>query len=261
MSDGQNSVVKVTVLLFATLKDRAGRERLPLELEPPATVSSLKARLAAEVPALAPALPTALVSVNHEYAFAEDPLRDGDEVALFPPVSGGDAPPGSGAQPGRALPLICRITNDELDLTELVRAITLPTTGASCIFAGMVRGETHRASDKLGPHQTIRLEYEAYVPMAEAKMRQVAEEIRARWPSVEGIAVVQRIGPLQPGTPTVLIACTAAHRDTGVFEAARYGIDRLKEIVPVWKKEIGPNGEVWVEGEYTPTPTDRDPQA
>ena len=83
-------------------------------------------------------------------------------------------------------------------------------------------------------------------------MKQVAGEIRARWPEIEGIAIVQRIGHLQPGTPTVLIACTAAHRDTGVFEAARYGIDRLKEIVPIWKKEIGLNGGVWVEGEYIP---------
>ncbi len=90
--------------------------------------------------------------------------------------------------------------------------------------------------------------------MAEAKMRQVADEIRSRWPNVEGIAIVQRIGWLDPGTPTVLIACTAAHRDTGIFDAARYGIDRLKEIVPVWKKEFGPNGESWVEGEYFPKP-------
>ncbi len=83
-------------------------------------------------------------------------------------------------------------------------------------------------------------------------MHQVAEEIRQRWPEVEGIAIVQRVGTMQPGTPTVLIACTAAHRDTGVFEAARYGIDRLKEIVPIWKKEVGPEGEEWVEGNYIP---------
>jgi len=88
--------------------------------------------------------------------------------------------------------------------------------------------------------------------MAEAKMLQVAQEIRARWSVVEGIAIVQRIGRLDAGTPTVLIACTAAHRDTGVFEAARYGIDRLKEIVPVWKKEVGPDGQSWVEGDYIP---------
>ncbi|MGD8553468.1 MAG: molybdenum cofactor biosynthesis protein MoaE, partial [Anaerolineales bacterium] len=82
------------------------------------------------------------------------------------------------------------------------------------------------------------------------------EEIRAQWAAVEGIAIVQRIGVLEPGTPTVLIACTAGHRDSGIFEAARYGIDRLKEIVPIWKKEVGPNGEAWVEGDYFPTEND-----
>ena len=88
--------------------------------------------------------------------------------------------------------------------------------------------------------------------MAEAKLRQVAGEIRARWPEVQGIAIVQRVGRLYPRTPTVLVACSAAHRDTGVFDAARYAIDRLKEIVPVWKKEVGPQGEAWVAGEYIP---------
>ncbi len=135
-----------------------------------------------------------------------------------------------------------------LDLDELVASITLPTSGAACLFTGIVRGITQRGD----AHDTLYLEYEAYKPMAEAKMRQVAEEIRQRWPSVEGIAIVQRIGHLDPGTPTVLIACTAAHRDTGIFDAARYGIDRLKEIVPVWKKEVGPQGETWVEGDYIP---------
>ena len=85
-------------------------------------------------------------------------------------------------------------------------------------------------------------------------MCQVADEIRQRWPTVEGVAIVQRVGRLHPCTPTVLIACTSAHRDTGVFDAARYGIDRLKEIVPVWKKEAGPDGEEWVEGDYIPKP-------
>ncbi len=145
-------------------------------------------------------------------------------------------------------PTIFSITEDELDFNALLKSITLPTTGAACIFSGVVRGVTARGE----AHQTNYLEYEAYKPMAEAKMRQVAEEIRERWPSVEGIAIVQRVGVLHPGTPTVLIACSAAHRDTGVFEAARYGIDRLKEIVPIWKKEVGPQGEEWIEGEYTP---------
>ena len=145
-------------------------------------------------------------------------------------------------------PTIFSISEDEIDLNDLLAQITLTSTGAAAIFAGMVRGQTTRGDS----HETEFLEYEAYIPMAELKMKQVAEEIRAKWPVVEGIAIVQRIGKLYPKTPTVLIACTAAHRDTGVFEAARYGIDRLKEIVPIWKKEVSPNGEFWVEGDYIP---------
>jgi molybdopterin synthase catalytic subunit len=145
-------------------------------------------------------------------------------------------------------PTIFSITEDEIDLNNLLAKITLTGTGAAAIFTGMVRGETQRGD----AHETEYLEYEAYIPMAEEKMKQVAQEIRARWTSVEGIAIVQRVGKLYPRTPTVLIACTAAHRDTGVFEAARYGIDRLKEIVPIWKKEVSPTGEAWVEGDYFP---------
>jgi len=149
-------------------------------------------------------------------------------------------------------PTICSITENEIDLNDLLAKITLDSTGAAAIFTGLVRGST--SHDR--PHETVYLEYESYKPMAEAKMNQVADEIRERWNTIEGIAVVQRIGRLYPRTPTVLIACTAPHRDTGVFDAARYGIDRLKEIVPVWKKEIGPNGKEWVEGEYFPKPNE-----
>jgi molybdopterin synthase catalytic subunit len=145
-------------------------------------------------------------------------------------------------------PTIISITENELDLNTLLARVTLESTGAAAIFSGMVRGVTSRGE----PHETKYLEYEAYQPMAEEKMIQIANEIRSRWPSVEGIALVQRTGILHPRTPTVFIICTSAHRDTGVFDAARYGIDRLKEIVPVWKKEVGPNGEEWVEGEYHP---------
>lgn len=144
------------------------------------------------------------------------------------------------------LPTILSITEEALDLDALLAGITLPSTGAAAVFTGMVRGVTGHGD----PHETLYLEYEAYRPMAEELMGRIAGEIRDRWPSVEGIAIVQRLGRLYPGTPTVLIACTAAHRDTGVFEAARYGIDRLKEVVPIWKKEVSPGGEFWVEGDH-----------
>lgn len=240
--NGTGYDMEITLLFFASLKERAGASREMLELEEGTSVGDLKMLLAERYPGLAGALPATLVAVNREFAFDEDLLPNHAEVALFPPVSGG----------ADDFPTIFSITEEPLDLDELLDAITLSSTGAACIFTGMVRGVTRRGE----AHETLYLEYEAYKPMAEAKMKQVADEIRQRWPAVEGIAIIQRIGHLDPGTPTVLIACTASHRDTGVFEAARYGIDRLKEIVPVWKKEVSPEGQSWVEGKYFPTELD-----
>ena len=228
---------KISVLFFATFRDKAGTNRTEVEIPEGTTIAGLREILVEKFPLLESLADHALASINREYAFDDQVIPDGAEVAWFPPVSGGSD-----------FPTIFSITEDELDLNQLVEAITLPTTGAACVFTGMVRGVTRRND----PHDTEYLEYEAYAVMAEAKMQQVADEIREKWPTVEGVAIVQRIGRLYPGTPTVLIACTAAHRDTGVFEASRYGIDRLKEIVPVWKKEVGTKGEEWVEGDYHP---------
>lgn len=236
--------MEITVLYFATLRDYRGLRQERLTLPDSATVADLKAILCEKHSNLAPALEAAILAVNREYASTTDELHDGDEVALFPPVSGGTGEPG---------PTIFHTTEEPLDLNELLEMIVLPTSGAACVFTGVVRAHTERGSE----HETTYLEYEAYDPMVKAKMQQVVDEIRSRWSSVEGIAIVQRIGRLEPGTPSVMIACTAAHRDTGVFEAARYGIDRLKQIVPIWKKEVGPEGEVWVEGDYHPNEHDR----
>jgi molybdopterin synthase catalytic subunit len=147
---------------------------------------------------------------------------------------------------------ICKIIESEIQLDKLLGELAQNSTGAVVMFTGLVRGVTKRDD----PHETIHLEYEAYQPMAEKMMYRIADEIRARWPKVESIAIIQRIGKLTPGIPTVTIACTAAHRDTGIFDAARYGIDRLKEIVPVWKKELSSKGETWIEGDYIPQSSD-----
>jgi molybdopterin converting factor subunit 1 len=237
--------MNITVLLFATLKDRAGMNRLSVKLgSETATLSDLRAVLAEDFPTLAESLPSAVAAINQEFAFDADAVKDGDEVAFFPPVSGGQT----------QWPETYQIAHEPIDLNALTKAITGPATGAVCLFSGAVRGETNANGELI---ETARLEYEAYEPMALQKMKQVAAEIRERWPLVQGIAIVQRIGKLGVGEPTVLIACAAAHRDQGCFDAARYGIDRLKEIVPVWKKEISPNGSQWVTGHYTPTPNDR----
>jgi molybdopterin synthase catalytic subunit len=233
--------VKVRVLYFATLRQHAGLREESIALGDDATLRDLREVLAGNRPSILASLASAVASVNREFARPEEALHDGDEVAFFPPVSGGD---------GGDRPTLFRLTQDPLDLNELLAALVGPTIGAACVFTGLVRGQT-------GGRETNHLEYEAYPAMAQEKMEQVAQEIRLRWPHVDGIAIVQRIGRLEPGSPTVLIACTAAHRDSGVFEAARYGIDRLKEIVPIWKKEFGPTGEAWVEGSYRPGEQDR----
>jgi molybdopterin synthase catalytic subunit len=234
--------LNVRVLYFATLRQHAGLREESLALPEGATLADLRAVLSRQRPALETGLAAAVASINREFAQPSETLRDGDEVGFFPPVSGGgEAAP---------RPTILRLTESPLDLNELLASLVGPTTGAACVFTGLVRGQT-------GEHETHHLEYEAYPAMASDKMEQVAAEIRLRWPEVEGVAIVQRIGRLERGSPTVLIACTAAHRDSGVFEAARYGIDRLKEIVPIWKKDVGPAGEAWIEGSYHPGEQDR----
>lgn len=233
--------MQITVLFFAAYRDQAKTKKDVLDIPDNCTVNQLLTEiLVRKYPNLSIHIPSTVVSVNQEFASAEDVIPESAEVAIFPPVSGGKDD----------FPTITLIVENQIDIDDLIRKITLPGTGAAAIFTGMVREIT-----RIPTYKKIQyLEYEAYPQMAEAKMRQVAEEIRQKWPKIEGIAIVQRIGKLEPGIPTVLIACTSSHRNDGIFEAAHYGINRLKEIVPVWKKEVGDSGEVWIEGEYTPTP-------
>ncbi len=240
-----NTTTSFNIRLFATLKDRAGQESISVDVAEPATVAALLDAIAVDFPTLAPALPTALVAVNKDFAFSELPIRDGDEVALFPPVSGGQTAPN---------PTYFAIITGKLDMEAVHARLAQPDIGAIVTFTGFVRGQTQR--DGLPP-QTIYLEYEAYSDMAERKMGQIAQEIWQRWPQVKGVAIVQRIGRLEIGDVTTFVACASGHRDQGAFDAARYGIDRLKEIVPVWKKEVGPDKSVWVEGDYRPTSDDQ----
>ena len=237
-------MLRLKVLFFASLRDRIGQRDLIVELPDGAYMTDLKEHLAQVFPELAQPLAHAVAAYNNEFVIDDTALADGGEAAFFPPVSGGQ----DGLDVDGGFPTHCAIVEGALDLNKVLESISLPSTGAACIFAGMVRAFTQGEK----AHTTDYLEYEAYHPMAEAKLRQIANEIRQRWPSVEGIALIQRTGKLHPGTPTVVAACSAAHRDTGVFEAAHYAIDRLKEIVPVWKKEVSSSSESWVEGSYTP---------
>ncbi|MBP6472652.1 MAG: molybdenum cofactor biosynthesis protein MoaE [Chloroflexi bacterium] len=236
--------MQLTIRLFATLKDRVGQAKVQIDVAAPATVQTMLATLSAEYPALSASLPTALVAVNQSFAFAETAVQPEDEIAIFPPVSGGSDLPH---------PTYFAITHQPLDMNAIHQQLTRSDVGAVVSFTGSVRGQTRREGL---PPETLYLEYEAYSTMAEAKMAQIAQEIWARWPLVKGVAIVQRIGQLSIGDVTTYVACAAGHRDQGVFDAARYGIDRLKEIVPVWKKEVGTDSSVWVEGHYQPTEKD-----
>ncbi len=240
--------MQINILFFATIRDLVGEKRLTLELsDNTKTVQDVRQELMNRYPTVTDNIKIALAAINEEFAFNHDTVSDGDEIAFFPPVSGG-----SGQSNDR--PEIYLLPEEAVNHDEIVEAITTSKTGAVCLFSGMVRGKTNK--DGHIP-ETEYLEYEAYKPMAIAKMKQVAAEIRDRWEKVEGIAIAQRIGRLHVGQNTVLIACSSPHRDDGCFEAARYGIDRLKEIVPVWKKEVGADGEAWIEGEYVPSAKDK----
>lgn len=234
---------QVKVLFFATLRDKTGVRETTVEFQPGAHISDIKAIVLKMYPALDKYMDLMIVAMNREYAFDEQVVTNGAEIAMFPPVSGG----GIDREDD---PSIIAIIDKQIDINEIVKEISLTTTGAVCIFTGTVRGVTSRGV----AHQTERLEYEAYRGMAELKLHQIGEEIRSRWKEVEGIALVQRTGKLLPGEISVVVACSSSHRDSGIFEAAHYGIDRLKEIVPVWKKEVSDKGEEWIEGEYYPEP-------
>jgi len=232
-----NDMMKVKIIFFAYFKDKAGTKNMELNLDAGMNVGDLKNRLAEEIPALKDVLSRAIVSVNQEYATDELTLSEGSEVAFFPPVSGGDDST-----------TIVSISEQPIDVAAAAEKITNDQVGAICTFSGIVRGETERGN----AHKTFAIEYEAYKPMAEKKLAEVADEIRSRWQDVYGIVLIQRVGKLEVGEMAVIVACSASHRDSGIFDAARYGIDRIKEIVPVWKKEYGPDGEMWVEGDYYP---------
>ena len=137
------------------------------------------------------------------------------------------------------------ITQDALSLDDVAARVNRPDCGAIATFAGVVRGATVTAEGERG---TDFLAYEAYVEMAEQKLAAIGDEIRTRWPKVRGVSIVHRIGRCEVGEASVAIAVTTPHRGDGCFDACAYAIERLKEIVPIWKQENWADGQVWVEG-------------
>jgi MoaE-MoaD fusion protein len=215
--------VSVTVRFFAAARERTKVGSQVVRLPSPATVQQVIDEVVRAFPALAAIMPQVRIALNQEFTPLDASVPDGAEVALIPPVAGGQ-------------PLFA-VVDRPLSLQEVVDAVHHPGHGGLVTFTGAVR-------DHSKGKRVTRLEYEAYVPMAEKKLREIAQEARAQWAGVD-IAIVHRVGTLQPGELAVVIAVSTPHRKEA-FRACEFVIDRLKQDVPIWKKEFAEDGEVWV---------------
>jgi molybdopterin synthase catalytic subunit len=224
------STINITLLLFGQAREWVGLSTLALEIEAPATVQCAFAILKSKHPRLAEMERSLLFAVNEEYASPSHPLVDGDQLAVLPPVSGGEA----GSQD------IFEITRKPIDIGDLRARLLDGDSGAVVIFDGVARNNTKG-------RRTLHLEYEGYEQMALRTMEQIGREAHERW-SINRVGIVHRLGRIDITESSVVIIVTSAHRKIA-FEACHYAIDRLKKIVPIWKKEFFEDGAVWVEGE------------
>lgn len=222
--------LRVEVLLFGRLREAAGERSLRVEAPEGATPRRLWMGLETGVPALRGGDRGVRVAVNEMYTDWERPLSEGDVVAFIPPVAGG-------AEAGGRVWV--RLSAEPLDARELELLVRSDGDGAVCTFSGVVR-------DHHEGREVTALEYEAYAGMAEAEMERAGTEALRR-SGARAIALWHRTGLLAVGDASVVVAAAAAHR-AAAFDACRLGIDLLKERAPIWKKEHGPAGEVWVEG-------------
>jgi MoaE-MoaD fusion protein len=218
----------LTLRFFATLRERARTAEMSREFPEGITVGEIWAGLGSEIPALAAHHDRVAFAVNHEYVKGDYRPGDNDEIAFIPPVSGGADAPWVGS---------ILIGADPIDVEQLENEVAHPAAGAIVTFSGTTR------RDNVG-RRVLRLEYEAYEPMALSEMRKLAHEAGRRWEIVR-IAIHHRVGVVEIGETSVAISVAAAHR-AEAFEACRFAIDRLKEVVPIWKKEYFEGGEVWI---------------
>lgn len=226
-----------TIALFAGLAERLGtREIRPGWEERELTAGQLKERLAASYPAHAELLSVSFVARNQAYVRDETPVFADDELALLPPVSGGSAEPDSEAEDSSVTLKRYGISDAPIDPARVLSAVYHPDRGAAIAFVGTTREWT-------AGKRTVTLEYEAYVPMAEASLEEIGGEIAVRWPGTL-TAISHRIGTVGIGEISVVIAVSSAHR-ADAYEASRYAIERLKMKVPIWKKEVYEDGTEW----------------
>jgi molybdopterin synthase catalytic subunit len=236
--------MRVRVRYLGMLKEIARCDEEPVEVADDASVGELFAALQQRIPQLQQFRHAIALAVNYEYSGSETRLREGDEVALIPPVSGG-APEDSVTNESSAMQATehAALVRTPIDGVAITAAIKQPEDGAVVVFDGIVRNHTRG-------RRTLYLDYSAYEPMALRQMEQLAQQALANY-AIRDVCLVHRLGRLEIGESSVYIAVASAHR-AAAFEACRWMIDTLKKTVPIWKKEYFEDGAVWADGEPFP---------
>jgi molybdopterin synthase catalytic subunit len=224
-----NDGVKIALLAFASAGDILGTGETTLELAPSTTLGQLKSLLEQRHPALGALWSRLAIAVNGDLRSDDAALADGDEVALLPPVSGGSGGGDSGSSEETTA-----LTEDPLDPDEVSRRVADPSCGALVVFSGTVR-DSHRG------RPVERITYSAYRAMAQTRLREIARRLELRHPGTR-VAIVHRLGELQVGESSVVIAVASPHREAA-YAANREALERLKTEVPIWKREHYADGE------------------
>jgi molybdopterin synthase catalytic subunit len=227
--------MQVKVLFFGALRDVLGKSADTVQLPEGADLSHLLEHYLQEAPKLKALLPSLALSVNQEYASRNTSLRDQDEVALLPPVSGGAEAPRRGRY--------SELVRNKIDPAGLIKAMKSPGDGAAIVFEGIVRDNTRG-------RRTLYLDYHAYEQMALKQMDELVEQALRDY-KIDQARIVHRLGRMEIGETSVWIGVSSPHR-AAAYEASRFLIDTLKKTVPIWKKEYFEDGAVWADGEPFP---------
>jgi molybdopterin synthase catalytic subunit/molybdopterin converting factor small subunit len=221
--------MKLTIHMFAGLSEVFKADRIQIHTgEETITADLLKQIIIQNYPHAEHLIQQAFIAKNHAYAASDEVICEQDEIALIPPVSGGEE---TSVEHD-----LFQITYDPLDIEEVAKKVIHAHNGASISFIGTTREFTQSK-------KTIFLEYEAYIPMAQNAIVQIGQEITDQWPGTL-TAISHRLGKVEISETSVIIAVSSPHRDD-CYEASRYAIERLKQIVPIWKKEIWEDGSEW----------------